>query len=113
MVTVMGLLVDATPVRGKFTSAGVIWIAPFNPPVPLSETVARVVSFDADTVSVPVSRPRDWGVNTTPVVQLAPGARLVPQWFWEKLKGPEAASVRPEALMPSIFETVTVWAALG
>ena len=59
IVTVMGLLVAPTPVRGKFTMEGVIWIAPVRPPMPLSETVAGVLKSDAVTVSMPLSVPLD------------------------------------------------------
>jgi hypothetical protein len=41
-VTVIGLLVEPTPVTGKLTRAGCIWTPPLSPPVPLRATVVAV-----------------------------------------------------------------------
>ena len=67
----------------------------------------------AATVSTPVSEPRDGGVKTTPVVQLAPAARMAAHVFWERLNGPVTVRESPLAAVPPEFETVTVCKELG
>jgi len=75
-------------------------------------TVAVVVVLVALTVRVPVSGLDCVGAKTTPVVQLAPAARLVPQVFPKRLKGLAMAKLRPTAGDPPEFVIVTVCAAL-
>src|SRR6516165_8200438 len=79
--------------------------------MPLNDTVAEGLTLAAVTVSTPASAPRDWGVNTTPVVQAAPDARLVPQLFCDRLNGPVTVRERLFAVVPPRFEIVTTWAA--
>src|SRR4051812_2947602 len=104
MVSVTGLLVEPTPVSGKFRNEGVIWTAPVSPPMPLSDTEAGMVMLDEATVTAPARVPRDRGVNMTLMVQLAPAARAVPQLFWERLNGPDANKARPLAAVCAEFE---------
>ncbi len=111
-VTVWALLVAPTPVVEKLSCAGCNCTEPAAPPIPVRITVA-VFKVDEPTVSVPPAVPFAVGVNTTPVVQLAPAARLVVQVFCVRLKGAVTVSVSPAALRLLALLTVTVCAALA
>ena len=111
-VTVTAVLVVPTPVTGKLTCAGSNWTAPVNPPVPLSATVAAVIAEVELALNAPVKIPLDMGVKTTPVEQLAPAPRLVPQVFCARLNGPETASAKPLATVPPVLVIVTDCGAL-
>ncbi len=63
-------------------------------------------------VSVPVYGPLSEGEKITPVVQLAPAARVVPQVFCTRLKGGVAVSVSELAVEPPVLVMVTVCAGL-
>jgi hypothetical protein len=113
IVTVIGLLVEPTPVTGKLTRAGCIWTPPVSPPVPLRATVVAVGTEVDWIVSVPVNDPRCMGENTTPTVQFALAVRLVPHVFWTRLKGPLPTMLNPAAAIPPEFVTDTICAALA
>jgi hypothetical protein len=79
--------------------------------VPLRATVCGDPPALSVTVSVPVREPATVGVKVTAMVQLAPGATLVPQLLFSA-KSPEAAiEVSARATCPE-FVRVTAWAAV-
>lgn len=110
-VTVTGELTCPALVCGNSIQLGCAATAPGVPPVPLSGTLASVCP-PAAIVSVPVYAKARGGEKTTPAVQLAPAARLVPQVFCARLKGAVAVRVIAFAVEPPVLAIITVCAAL-
>jgi hypothetical protein len=80
-------------------------------PPPLSETVCGELVALSVIVSVPVRVPATVGSNVTEIMQLAPVATLVPQ-FWLTEKSPETVmEVKANGAVPESVN-VTTWAAL-
>jgi len=76
-VTVCAGPVSPTVTAPKLATIGLAVKAPAGIPSPTSETTPGVTPKEVElTVTVPVSIPRLVGVNTTPVVQLAPTASV-------------------------------------
>jgi hypothetical protein len=94
-------MVNALELEARLTAAA----------APLRATVCGDPPALSVTVSVPVREPATVGVKVTAMVQLAPGATLVPQLLvWAK--SPEAAiEVSVRATCPE-FVRVTTWAAV-
>ena len=77
-VTVVGSLVVPTVTLPKLTLVG---LKPANVPVPLSATVCGLPGALSLNDSVPVRSPLIVGLKAMSTVQLAPGTRVLPQWF--------------------------------
>ena len=94
-------MVNALELEARLTAAA----------VPLRVTVCGDPPALSVTASVPVREPATVGVKVTAMVQLTPGATLVPQLLvWAK--SPEAAiEVSVRATCPE-FVRVTAWAAV-
>jgi hypothetical protein len=111
------VLIKFTPVVGKTIAPGVTAIAAPTAPVPLSRTVAGVVTEAELNVNTPVVAPVTAGAKITPTEQLAPAAKLPPQVLCVRLNGggtvcPVTPSVSPVAAYVLVFVRFTVCAAL-
>jgi hypothetical protein len=106
-------LVPPTPVVGKARDAGCTRTEPAAPPIPVREVVAAVTNAEELTVSAPVTTTFAVGVNTTPVEQLPPAARVALHVFRTRLKGDGTESARPLAAMLLVFVMVAVCATLA
>ena len=80
-ITVSVALVVPTPVVGNVRVEGWIESDPAAPPIPASANVAALENADDATVSAPDTVPLAVGVKRMFAVQLAPGARELPQGF--------------------------------
>ena len=111
-VTNCELLTLPTLVTEKFSVPGLSLTDPAAPPIPLNTTVAAFANPEAATVKAPGTTPFPVGVNTTPTVQLAVGARVAAQAFSTRLKGGPTATERPVTVTLFVFVIVSVWNAL-
>jgi hypothetical protein len=112
VTTCDGLVVPA-PVIGNATDPGSSLTEPAMPPTPVRTANAGSENSEADTVRLPLTTPFALGVKTTPVEQLAAGAKVVPQEFWVTLNGGALAIFKPVAVVFPTFEMVAIWAAVG
>jgi hypothetical protein len=108
-VTVCAGLVNPTVTEPKLTTAGLAIIDPAEIPFPVSGTTAGVTPAESVLmVNVPVRIPIVDGVNPTPVVQLAPAAKVAGHAFPLMLKSPEAETRNPASDAPPEFVNVNV-----
>jgi hypothetical protein len=101
------------PVVGKTMAPGETEMAAPVAPVPLSNTVAGVVTDEELMVNTPVVAPLAVGAKIAAAVQLAPAARLAPQVVCDTLKGggtvwPDTVRVNPLAGYRLVLVNVTV-----
>jgi hypothetical protein len=108
-VTVCAGLVNPTVIVPKLTTAGLAIIDPAGIPFPVSGTTTGATPEESVLiVSVPVRIPVVEGVKPTPVVQLAPAAKVAGHAFPLMLKSPVAEIRNPASAAPPEFVTVSV-----
>jgi hypothetical protein len=112
-VKICVLLTMPTPVVEKLNDDGCVRADPAAPPAPLNPTTAGFANAVEPALNVPVTIPFAVGMNTTPLAQLAPAARLVPQVFCTRLNGAPTETVSPPAVTALVFVMVAVCAALA